>query len=167
MAADAKPLSPVQSPFAEQVQGGLPPNNQPPKATSTKTESSLRTTFGKLLGIIPLGIGLLIVGLGISLAIGAALAKLSPARMVTVQQFEISSEIANRVSVSGKTASDIVVDTLNNTASKAQAYQGTDYYNWGSTGSQPLALRQSLTTPLQATYDIDISGISLESLMQL
>jgi tetratricopeptide (TPR) repeat protein len=163
MGADAKPSTPAQAPFAEPTQSRSRSDIQLPKETESSLPKALRT----IVGIIPLGILLGLLGFGIWLAIGFALGKLYPARSVTVQQFEISSEIANRGSVSGKTASDIVVDTLNDTASRALAYHGTDYYNWGSTGSQPVALRQSITVPLQASYGIQISGVSLDSLIQL
>jgi tetratricopeptide (TPR) repeat protein len=166
MGADAEPSSPVQSQSAGPIPAGSAPIHQPPKPPDTETESPFRKAFGKFVELLALGLLFLVIGVVAWLVI-FLFGKLRPARMVTVRQFEISSDIANRMSVSGKTASDIVVDTLNDTASNARAYHGTDYYDWGSTGSQPLALQQSITIPLQASYQIEISGISLDSLMRL
>jgi hypothetical protein len=166
MGAEAKSL-PTPSPLPEQMHGGLHSNNQLPEETDKKKKSLLARALSKLLEIIPLGIFLLLLVLVICLAFGFVLGKMFPERTVTVEQFEISSELANRVSVSGKTASDIVVDILNDTAKRASDFQGTDYYDYNSYASQPLALRQTITVPLQASYGIVINGISLDSLIQL
>jgi Flp pilus assembly protein TadD len=166
MGAEAKFL-PTQSPLPEQMHGGLHSNNQLPEETDRKKKSPLARALSKLLGIIPLGILLSLLVLGIWLAFGSILGKMFPERTVTVQQFEISSELANRVSVSGKTASDIVVDILNDSAKRASAFHGTDYYSYALDASQPLALRETITVPLQASYGIVINGISLDSLIQL
>jgi tetratricopeptide (TPR) repeat protein len=166
MGAEAK-LVPTQSPSADQMHGGLHSNNALRQEADKGKKSPLAVALSKLLEIIPLGILLFLLLLGIWLAFGFVLGKMFPERAVTVQQFEISSEIADRASVSGKTASDIVVDILNDSAKRASAFHGTDYYHYGLDSSQPLALRTTMIVPLQASYGIVINGISLDSLIQL
>lgn len=158
--------SPTQSPRSEQVRRGSHAD-QPPEETDKNKKPLLAKGLRKLLGIIPLGIASLGLLLVLCLIFGAVLGKIYPEPRVTVQQFEISSELANRVSVSGQTASDIVVDILNESAKNAADFQGTDYYDYSFHTSQPLALRTTLTVPLQASYGIVINGISLDSLVQL
>ena len=44
---------------------------------------------------------------------------------------------------------------------------GTEYYRYDSTGAQPVALHQAIKIPVQTSYDIQLSGISLDSLIRL
>ncbi len=108
-----------------------------------------------------------ILVLGIWLAFGFFLGKVSQQYMVTVQPFEISPAIANHVSISGKNAADIVVDTFNDAATHASQFHGTEYYRYDRAGSQPVALHQAIKIPVQTSYDIQLSGISLDSLIRL
>jgi tetratricopeptide (TPR) repeat protein len=105
--------------------------------------------------------------LGTYLAIGSVLGKLSEEYMITVQPFEIPAAIATRVSISGKSAADIVVDTLNDAAAHASQFHGTEYYRYDSTGPQPVALHSAIEAPVQTAYDIELKGISLDSLEHL
>src|ERR1700733_16281209 len=85
-----------------------------------------------LLQKLSLSVGVLvaILGLGIWLAIGFFQGKISQQYMVTVQPFEIPSAIADHVSLSGKNAADIVVDTLKDAATHASQFHGTEYYRY-------------------------------------
>ena len=116
---------------------------------------------------LPVGMLAAILGLGVCLAFGSFLGKVSQKVMVTVQPFEISPAIANPVSISGKNAADIVVDTLNDAATHASQFHGTAYYRYDRTGSQPVALHQAIKIPLQTSYGIELKGISLDSLIGL
>jgi tetratricopeptide (TPR) repeat protein len=116
---------------------------------------------------LPVGVLIAILGLGTWLAYGFLLGKVSQKYMVTVQPFEISPAIANHVSISGKNAADIVVDTLNDAATHASQFHGTEYYRYDSTGDQPVALHQDIKIPVQTSYDIELKGISLDSLIRL
>ena len=122
-----------------------------------------------LLQKLSLSVGVLgaILGLGIWLAIGFFQGKISQQYMVTVQPFEIPSAIADHVSLSGKNAADIVVDTLNDASTHASQFHGTEYYRYDSTGSQPVALHQAIKIPVQTSYGIELNGISLDSLIHL
>ena len=84
---------------------------------------------------IPVGVLAASLGLGTWLAFGFFLGKVSQEYMVTVQPFEISPAIANHVSISGKNAADIVVDTLNDAATHASQFHGTEYYRYDRTGA--------------------------------
>src|ERR1700736_492121 len=95
----------------------------------------LSALFGKL--SLPVGILLVLACVSLWLLSGYILGKISPEYMVTVQPFEISPEIGNRTSLSGKSASDVVVDILNDAASHAAQFHGTDYYRYVGAGSQP------------------------------
>ena len=129
---------------------------------------SLKNLYA-LLEKLSLSVGFLaaVLGIGIWLAIGFVLGKLSQEYMVTVQPFEVPHAIANRVSLSGKNAADIVVDTLNDASTHASQFHGTEYFRYDSTGTQPVALHQAITIPVQTSYGIEVSGISLDSVMRL
>jgi tetratricopeptide (TPR) repeat protein len=138
-----------------------------PASADKKSASSLREALGALLGklsIIPLGILLVYLCLALS---GYVLGKLSPEYMVTVQPFEIFPEVGNRSSLSGKGASDIVVDILNDAASHAAQFHGTDYYKYVDAGAQPVSLHQVIKVPIQTSYGIELKGISVDSVLHL
>jgi hypothetical protein len=143
---------------------------QPTSAsTGKKITSSFREHLGALLGklSIPLGMLLTVLFLAFWLFGGYVLGKLHPEYMVTVQPFEISPEIGNRTSLSGKSASDIVVDILNDAAGHAAQFHGTDYYNYVGTGAQPVSLHQAIKVPVQTSYGIELKGISVDSVLHL
>jgi tetratricopeptide (TPR) repeat protein len=144
-------------------------HKDPPASTGNETESYFGKRLCALLEKLSLSVGLLVVilGLGTYLAIGSVLGKLSEEYMISVQPFEIPPAIANRVSISGKSAADIVVDTLNDTATHASQFHGTEYYRYYRTAAQPVALRPATEAPVQTSYDIELKGISLDSLIHL
>jgi hypothetical protein len=113
---------------------------------------------------IPLGILLCFLCLVLT---GSVIGKVSPADAVTVQPFEISPEIGNRTTLSGKSASDIVVDILNDAAGHAAQFHGTDYYRYVGTGAQPVSLEQAIKVPIQTSYGIELKGVSLDNLLHL
>jgi hypothetical protein len=124
----------------------------------------LKEFRGKLL--TPFGIFLLCAALW--LAGGYILSKLSPQYMVTVQPFEILPEIASHSSLSGKSASDIVVDIMNDAASHAAQFHGTDYYKYDlGAAAQPVSLRRAIKIPIQTTYGIELQGISVDKVLNL
>jgi tetratricopeptide (TPR) repeat protein len=147
------------------------PHSPTPVAASIPEKSKLSFFKGlyALLEKLSLPVGMLVasLGLGTWLALGFFLGKVSQQYMVTVQPFEISPAIANHVSISGKNAADIVVDTLNDAATHASQFHGTEYYRYDSTGAQPVALHQAIKIPVQTSYDIELKGISLDSLIRL
>jgi tetratricopeptide (TPR) repeat protein len=114
-----------------------------------------------------MGLSVATLCVGIWIAVGFLLGELSPEYMVTVQPFEISAATAGHVSLSGKSAADIVVDTLNDASTHASQFHGTEYYRYDSTGSQPVALHQSIKIPVQTSYGIELNGISLDNLIRL
>jgi tetratricopeptide (TPR) repeat protein len=122
-----------------------------------------------LLQKLSLSVGVLVAifGVGIWLAIGFFLGKVSQEYMVTVQPFEIPTAIADHASLSGKNAADIVVDTLNDAATHASQFHGTEYYKYSNAGAQPVVLHQAIKIPVQTSYDIELNGISLDSLIRL
>jgi tetratricopeptide (TPR) repeat protein len=149
--------------------------SRPPSPTSLAASTPEESKGSFLKGLyalleklsLPVGVLVAILGLGTWLAFGFFLGKLSQEYMVTVQPFEISPAIANHVSISGKNAADIVVDTLNDAATHASQFHGTEYYRYDSTGAQPVALHQAIKIPVQTSYDIELKGISLDSLIRL
>jgi tetratricopeptide (TPR) repeat protein len=141
----------------------------PSASTDKKFPSSLRERLGAFLSKLSIPLGMLIIILCIALWVssGYVLGKLSPEFMVTVQPFEISPEIGKSSSLSGKSASDLVVDILNDAASHAAQFHGTDYYNYVGTGAQPVSLHQAIRIPIQTTYGIEVKGISLDTIIHL
>src|ERR1700761_1254017 len=100
---------------------GLHLHKHIPSSTDTQSKISFSHALNTLLEKFSISVWVLLAILGVSGWVGAGfvLGKLSPEYMVTVQQFEVSPEIANRFSLSGKNASDIVVDVLNDVATHA------------------------------------------------
>ncbi len=150
-----------------------PPADENPQADkkppADKPPSPLGRYLGALLGIlsIPLGLLLCLICLGVWLSVGYVIGKVSPADVVTVQPFEISAEIGNRTALSGKSASDIVVDILNDAASHAAQFHGTDYYKYVGAGAQPVSLQQAIRVPIQTSYGIELKGVSVDNLLHL
>ncbi len=148
------------------------PHSRTPLPASAPEESKgsfLKAVYALLEKLsLPIGVLVAILGLGTWLAFGFFLGKVSQEYMVTVQPFEISPAIANHVSISGKNAANIVVDTLNDAATHASQFHGTEYYRYDNTGDhQPVALHKAIEIPVQTSYDIELKGISLDSLMRL
>jgi hypothetical protein len=141
-----------------------PSNSSQSAPANEKVKSFLKflaAHFGKL------SIALGALSFVIWLASGYVLGKLSPQYMVTVEPFEISSEVGNRTSLSGKSASDIVVDIVNDVASHASKFHGIDYYNYVGAGAQPVSLHQAIKIPVQTSYGIELKGISVDSILHL
>jgi tetratricopeptide (TPR) repeat protein len=140
-----------------------------PVSTPEESKGSFLKGLYALLEKLSLSVGVVvaILCLGTWLAFGFFLGKVSQEYMVTVQPFEISPAIANHVSISGKNAADIVVDTLNDASTHASQFHGTEYYRYDRTGAQPVALHQAIKIPVQTSYDIELKGISLDSLIRL
>ncbi len=134
-----------------------------------KGTPSLRESVGAILGSlsISLGIMLFLVCLAVWLLGGYFLGKIFPEYMVTVEPFEVISETGNHSSLSGKSASDIVVDILNDAASHAAQFHGTDYYKYVGASAQPVSLRQAIKVPIQTAYGIELKGISVDSILHL
>jgi tetratricopeptide (TPR) repeat protein len=148
------------------------PHSPTPVPVSTPEESkgfSFKALFALLEKLsLPVGVLVAFLGLGAWLAFGFLLGKVSQQYMVTVQPFEIPPAIANRASISGKNAADIVVDTLNDAATHASQFHGTEYYRYDNPADhQPVALHQAIKIPIQTSYDIALNGISLDSLIRL
>src|SRR5258708_2450229 len=141
-----------------------------PVSTPEKSKWSFLKGLYALLEKLSLPVGMLVavLVLGIWLAFGFFLGKVSQQYMVTVQPFEIPPAIANHASMSGKNAADIVVDTLNDAATHASQFHGTEYYRYDNPADhQPVALHQAIKIPIQTSYDIELKGISLDSLIRL
>jgi tetratricopeptide (TPR) repeat protein len=146
------------------------PDVQPtPAPADKKSARSLCRYVGALLGklSISLGILLFLICLVLWLFTGYILNKIHPEYMVTIQPFEISSEVDNHSSLSGKSASDIAVDILNDAASHAAQFHGTDYYKYVGAGAQPVSLHQAIKVPIQTSYGIELKGISVDSILHL
>lgn len=139
-----------------------------PGSTPKEINGSFFKSFYALVQKLSLSAGVLgiVFGLG-GLAIGFFQGKISQQYMVTVQPFEIPPAIAGHVSLSGKNAADIVVDTLNDASAHASQFHGTEYYRYDNGGTQPVALHQTIKIPVETSYGIELNGISLDSLMGL
>jgi tetratricopeptide (TPR) repeat protein len=56
---------------------------------------------------------------------------------------------------------------LNDAASHAAQFHGTDYYQYVGAGAQPVSLHQAIKVPIQTSYGIELKGISVDSVMNL
>ncbi len=108
------------------------------------------------------------VAVGIAVAAGTALLQnvIAPRYIVTVQQFEITPEASKRLGVTGKGAADLVIDRLNRTATDASRFHGAEYYAYDHHGTQPIALNEGIRVPVQSSYDIEVHGISVDTIVK-
>lgn len=90
-----------------------------------------------------------------------------PQCLAVVQEFEISPEVAKRVSLSGKTAANMVIDILNQHASDGARFHGSEYYTYDAAGAQSIALEQSMKVPVQSSYGIEVKGISIDTIVKV
>lgn len=148
---------------------GLHLHKHIPSSTDKQSKISFGHALNMFLEKFSISVWVLLAILGVSgwVGTGFVLGKLSPEYMVTVQQFEVSPEIAHGFSLSGKNASDIVVDVLNDVATHASQFHGTEYYKYWEAETQPIALHQAIKIPVQTSYGIELKGISLDSLLAL
>src|SRR4051794_26920162 len=139
-------------------------SSQSPPANE-KVSSSFREKLVAHFGKFSIAFGAL--SFVVWLACGYVLRKCSPQYMVTVEPFEISSEVGSRTLLSGKSASDIVVDIVNDVAGHASKFHGIDYYNYVGAGAQPVSLHQAIKIPVRTSYGIELKGISIDSILRL
>jgi hypothetical protein len=99
--------------------------------------------------------------------LGAVTRVVSPEYIVTVQQFEISPAVSSTLSITGKGASDLVIDFLNRTGTDGSSFEGSDYYLYDRHGTQPVALKGTIRIPVENSYGIEVNGISLDNLRKL
>ena len=149
----------------------LGPQLERPLAPSAEQArgNAIGRAINALLEKLSVSLGIFVATLGLILWLGAGfiLGKLDPEYTVTVQQFEIAPELAKKLSLSGKSASDIVVDTLNDAETHSSQFHGTDYYEYDGTVSQSVSLKDKIKVPVQTTYGIEVKGISLDNILQL
>ncbi len=108
-------------------------------------------------------LGALVVG---GAGTGAIQSVVSPRYIVTVQQFEITPEASKRLGVTGKGAADLVIDRLDRTAMDASSFHGAEYYAYDHHGTQPIALDEGIRVPVQSSYDIEVHGISVDTIVK-
>jgi tetratricopeptide (TPR) repeat protein len=103
-----------------------------------------------------------------TVALVAAIARIAfPEYIVTVQQFEIAPEVAAKLSITGKEASNIVIDILNRNATDSSLFEGSDYYQYDHHGAQPVVLKGTIKIPVESSYGIEVNGISIDSLVKV
>ena len=90
-----------------------------------------------------------------------------PQCVAVVQEFEVSPEVAKRISLSGKAASNTLIDILNQHASDGARFHGAEYYAYDAAGAQSIALDQSMKVPVQSSYGIEVKGISVDSIIKV
>jgi Flp pilus assembly protein TadD len=91
-----------------------------------------------------------------------------PQCVAVVQEFEVSPEAARQLSMSGKSASNIVLDLLNQHAVLGSQFHGADYYLYDAkAGIQPIALEQSIKIPVQSSYGIEVKGVSIDTIVKV
>jgi hypothetical protein len=91
-----------------------------------------------------------------------------PQCVAVVQEFEVSPEAAKRLSMSGKSASNIALDLLNQHVVSGSQFHGADYYLYDAkAGIQPIALEQSIKIPVQSSYGIEVKGVSIDTIVKI
>jgi hypothetical protein len=108
-----------------------------------------------------------ILGVSVFALVGYVQRICFPQCVVVVQPFEISPELAKRLFMSGKTASNVFIDSLNQHSAFGSQFQGADYYQYDAAGTQSIALKQSIRVPVQSSDDIEVNGISVGSMMKV
>ena len=69
--------------------------------------------------------------------------------------------------MSGKTASNMFIDSLNQHSAFGSQFHGADYYQYDAAGAQSIALKQSIRVPVQSSDDIEVNGISIGNIMKV
>lgn len=134
----------------------------------TAQGSSLtRALHAILLAPARLALFVSIIGISIFALVGYVQRICFPQCVVVVQPFEISPELAKRLFMSGKTASNMFIDSLNQHSAFGSQFQGADYYQYDAAGTQSIALKQSIRVPVQSSDDIEVNGISIGSMMKV
>lgn len=90
-----------------------------------------------------------------------------PQCLAIVQEFEVSPEVAKRLSMSGKSDSNVFVDTLNQHAALGSQFHGAEYYLYDVAGTQSIALEQSIKVPVQSSYGIEVKGVSIDTIIKV
>jgi len=129
--------------------------------------SFARAVHAILLAPARLALFVSILGISVLALVGFVQRLCFPQCVVVVQPFEISPELAKRLFMSGKTASDMFIDSLNQHSAFGSQFQGADYYQYDAAGAQSIALKQSIRIPVQSSDDIQVNGISVGSMMKV
>jgi hypothetical protein len=129
--------------------------------------SFTRAVHAILLAPARLALFVSIFGISIFALVGYVQRICFPQCVVVVQPFEISPELAKRLFMSGKTASNMFIDSLNQHSAFGSQFQGADYYQYDAAGTQSIALKQSIRVPVQSSDDIEVNGISIGSMMKV
>jgi tetratricopeptide (TPR) repeat protein len=168
MAANPVPLSKKRIKIVRRRPFGLAFANRTPAKASDHQGSAVMRAMSAVL-ITPAVFAMLAFVAGAVLFLTAAFVqrKLSPMNMVVVQQFEVSPELSNHLSMTGKSASDIFIDDLNQHAAQGAQFDGVEYYAYDVAGAQSIALRRAIKIPVQSSYGIEVKGISIDNLVQI
>jgi len=86
-----------------------------------------------------------------------------PKPLIVVDAFDVSSDVEKAAGLSGKNAADIITDTMNAAADAGERFKGNDYASPHHYGM----VRNVFRIPVQTTYGIQISGISVDVLMDI
>jgi hypothetical protein len=94
---------------------------------------------------------------------GLLLRFVAPRPLIAVDPFEVPAELTKEIGIDGKNAADIFVDQVNETAKAAQAFRGSVFSSKHHYGHVPNLFR----VPVQSSYGLQISGISIDDLISL
>ena len=126
-----------------------------------------RAVHAILLAPARLALFLSILGISVLALVGYVQRICLPQCVVVVQPFEISPELAKRFFMSGKTASNMFIDSLNQHSAFGSQFQGADYYQYDAAGTQSIALKQSIRVPVQSSEDFEVNGIWIGNIMKV
>ncbi len=107
---------------------------------------------------------LVTVGLLGALVVVALIKKVtSPQAMIVVEPFEISDEASKRLRISGKNATDIFGDRVNEVARDGSIVHGNDY----SSSSHYSQVPEKIKIPVESTYSIELKCISVDDVLRV
>jgi hypothetical protein len=143
------------------VDPGAEPATPPGPADHLRT--GIRTAVSVAKNTLKSSISLLVIVV-FAVSIWALLLRVvSPKPLIVVDTFEVSSDIEKQAGFSGKNAADVFTDELNSAASAGERFKGNDYASPHHYGR----IRNVFRIPVQTTYGIQFSGISVDVVMDI
>jgi tetratricopeptide (TPR) repeat protein len=109
-------------------------------------------------------IGLVAVFLIVGILIAVSKRFLSPSQQVVVHPFEVSSDLAKDLKISGNAMSDIVSDDANEIVIEGGQFSGVSA---GSSSSHFGAIPKTVHIPVKTSIPLTIKGISLDDAIQI
>jgi len=133
------------------------------KSAPSAAKSIVATGLSFAKRLVQSSLAVLVVLLLTVLGYGLLLRAFAPRPLIAVDPFEVPAELDKEIGVNGKNAANIFIDQVNETAKAAQAFRGSEFSSKHHYGHVSDLFR----VPVQGSYGLQISGISVDDLVGL